>query len=149
MNNKPEQTTTRDSRPTVGLLIQNIAGEGGYESTLWTGIVDACEQRDVNLVCFVGGSLRFSPANEFESQRNAVYDLVTADTVDGLIIIASLGSFIPPDELESFYERYRPLPIVSIALTQENTPSLLVDNYGGMRNVIAHLTQTHGYRRIA
>jgi DNA-binding LacI/PurR family transcriptional regulator/GAF domain-containing protein len=144
-----EKSIVRDSRPTVGLLIQDIAGEGGYESAIWTGVVEACEHRDANLLCFVGGSLRFSPADELESQRNVVYDLVTADTVDGLIIIGSVGSFIPPDELKSFYDRYRPLPMVSIALTQEGIPSILVDNYGGMRSVIAHLTQAHGYRRIA
>jgi len=147
MNN--EQFPIRDSRPTIGLLIQDIASTGGYESNLWTGIVDACQKRDANLICFAGGSLRFSPANEFESQRNAVYDLATPDTVDGLIIIGSLGSFVPPEELANFYDRYHSLPIVSVALMQKNIPSILVNNYGGMRSVIAHLTQVHGHRRIA
>jgi len=141
--------TVDDSRLTVGLLIQDLAGVGGYESALWAGVVDACQKRDVNLICFAGGSLRFSPVNEFESQRNAVYDLVTPGNVDGLIIIGSLGSFVSSEELESFYDRYRSLPTVSIALTQEGIPSILVDNYSGMRSVIAHLTQAHGYRRIA
>lgn len=150
MNNEQNtQPLIRGSRPTVGLLIQDIASEGGYESTLWSGITEACTQRDVNLICFVGGSLNFNPANEFEEQRNAVYDLVTPDTVDGLIIVGSLGSFMSPEELGSFYDRYRPLPIVSVALTQQGIPSILADNYAGMRNVIAHLTQAHGHRRIA
>lgn len=150
MNNEQNtQPLIRGSRPTVGFLIQNTQDEGGYESNLWTGVVEACKQRDANLICFVGGSLEFSPSNEFEAQRNAIYDLVTPDTVDGLIIIGSVGDFVSSEELKSFYDRYRPLPVVSIALTQEGIPSILVDNYSGMRNVIAHLTQVHGHRRIA
>ncbi|MCP4539657.1 MAG: substrate-binding domain-containing protein [Chloroflexi bacterium] len=143
------QSLQHNARPTVGLLVQNIATEGGYESTLWNGIVEVCQQRDANLISFVGGSLYVSPSQESEGQRNAIYDLAAPDTVDGLIIIGSLGSLVSPEELASFYERYRPLPIVSIALTQHGIPSILVDNYGGMRNVIAHLTQAHGHRRIA
>lgn len=123
MNNEQNtQPLIRGSRPTVGLLIQNIEDEGGYESSLWTGVLEACKQRDANLICFVGGSLEFSPTNEFEAQRNAIYDLVTSDTVDGLIIIGSIGDFISSEELKSFYDRYRPLPVVSIALTQEAFP---------------------------
>ncbi len=143
------QSLIPNPRLTVGLLVQNIASEGGYESNLWNGIVEACQQRDANLISFVGGSLDFSSSQKFEEQRNAVYDLAAPETVDGLIVIGSLGSSVSPEAFASFCERYRPLPMVSIALTQRNIPSILVDNYGGMRNVIAHLTQAHGHRRIA
>jgi PAS domain S-box-containing protein len=93
--------------------------------------------------------LRFSPANAFESQRNVVYDLVSADNVDGLIIEGSLGNFVTPEEFSRFRDRYRPLPMVSLALPQKDIPSVLVDNYEGMRNAIAHLVEVHGRRHVA
>jgi DNA-binding LacI/PurR family transcriptional regulator len=141
----PESQT----RPTIGLLIHAITGAGGYESAVWNGVADAARDRDANLICFPGGMLYPSPTEEPDAQRNAVYDLATADNVDGLIISGALGGFVTPEESESFYDRYHPLPMVSIAQTQEGIPSVLVDNYGGMRSVIVHLTQVHGCRRIA
>lgn len=144
-----ERSLRRGSRPTVGLLIQDIVDVGGYASGIWTGVAEACRRRDANLICFAGGSLRFSPINEFESQRNAIYDLASADNVDGLVVIGSVGSFVSSEELGSFYDRFHPLPMVNVASTQEGIPSVVVDNYGGMRSVIAHLTQSHGCRRLA
>jgi DNA-binding LacI/PurR family transcriptional regulator/signal transduction histidine kinase len=154
MRNRPKTDKMRRSisehaRPTIGLLIHDIAGIGGYESAIWHGVNDAAQARDANLLCFLGGMLRYSPYAEFEGQRNLVYDLVTRDNVDGLIVSGSLGNFVTEEEFESFCNRYRPLPMVGIALATGNIPSVLVDNYGGMHDAIVHLIQVHGRRRIA
>jgi DNA-binding LacI/PurR family transcriptional regulator/GAF domain-containing protein len=141
------QSREGESRPTVGLLIPGIGKD--YESAIWSGVAEGCQRQGANLICFVGGSLRFSSANGFESQRNAAYDLATADNVDGLVVTGSLASYVSPEEFKAFCERYHTLPIVSVGLTQEAIPGVVVDNYGGMRSVIAHLTQVHGYRRVA
>jgi len=137
------------ARPTIGLLIEALTVGGEYVSALWNGIADAARERDINLLCFPGGMLHSSPTDDPESHRNAVYDLVTADNVDGLIISGSMGDLVTEDVLQSFLDRYRPLPMVGIALAQEGIPSVLADNYGGMRSCIVHLTQVHGHRRIA
>lgn len=136
-------------RSTIGLLIHDIAGIGGYESAIWNGVNDAVRERDANLISFLGGMLRFSPYDEFEEQRNLVYDLATMDNVDGLIISSSLGNFVSVEEFESFCNRYRPLPMVGIALATDHIPNVLADNYGGMRDAVVHLIEVHGYRRIA
>jgi DNA-binding LacI/PurR family transcriptional regulator len=143
------QSQEGGSRPTVGLLVTDIGDTGGYESAIWGGVAEGCQRQGANLICFVGGSLRFPSANGFESQRNAAYDLAAVDNVDGLVITGSLATYVSPEEFKAFCERYHPLPIVSVGLTQEAIPGVVVDNYGGMRSVIAHLTQVHGYRRVA
>lgn len=136
----------RRPRPTIGLLIDWV--EGGYHSALWSGVADVSREQDVNLLCFVGGPLH-SPIG-FEIQRNALYDLVDTPTVDGLIIaMGTLGNFSDLEQCKSFCERYRPLPMVSIALTLEGIPSIVVDNRPGMHEAIAHLIGVHGHRRIA
>ncbi|HET90307.1 MAG TPA: GAF domain-containing protein [Chloroflexi bacterium] len=136
-------------RPTIGLFIESVADPQGYLSAMWQGIVETCQQRDVNLICFAGGSLGRSSRKDAERQRNIAYDLAAPDHISGLIIRGSLGSTVPAEEFARFYGRYQAIPIVSISLTMPDIPGVLIDNYGGMRNLITHLTQVHGHRRIA
>lgn len=137
----------RGSRPTIGLFIGRL-GEQRYQAHVWPGVADAARARDVNLVCFVGGPLR-SP-EEFDAQRNVIYDLAGPENVDGLLVMSgSLGQFIGAEQLAQFYERYRPLPIISIALALDGIPGVLVDNESGMRQALVHLIQVHRLRRIA
>ena len=152
MNAKTEtrRTKRQNERPTIGLLIDGVLGAGRYQAAVWTGMADAARARDANLICFAGGLLRFSPLNEFEYQHNVLYDMVTTDNVDGLVICGSaLANFVSPEELERFYDRYRSLPLVSVGLEVEGAPSVVVDNESGLRDAIVHLARAHGYRRIA
>jgi DNA-binding LacI/PurR family transcriptional regulator/GAF domain-containing protein len=135
-----------NSRPTIGFLVDTLAL--GYQSAVWQGMISSAQEQDVNLLCFVGGVLRSS--FEFVAQRNVLYDLVSAENVDGLVILSgALGTVITGEELAGFCERYRPLPMVSVALAIEGVPSVLLDNYQSMREAIVHLVEVHGYRRIA
>jgi DNA-binding LacI/PurR family transcriptional regulator/GAF domain-containing protein len=135
-----------NSRPTIGFLIDDLSS--GYQSAVWQGMVSSAQEQDVNLLCVVGGVLRSS--FEFVIQRNVLYDLVGAENVDGLVILSgAMGSVIASEEFGKFCERYRPLPMVSIALAMEGIPSILLDNYHSMREAIVHLVEVHGYRRIA
>ncbi len=139
--------TNKGNRPTIGLLIGRL-GAQRYQAHVWPGIADAARAHDVNLICFVGRPLQ-SP-NEFDAQRNVAYDLVSAENADGLVLMSgTLGHYIGPAQLKDFYERYRTLPKVSIALAIEGIPSIVTDNETGMRDAIIHLVQVHGYRHIA
>jgi len=139
------------SRPTIGLLIENTAGRGEwYRAAVWAGVADAAQELDVNLLSFAGGALERSPFNEFEAQRNLLYELVTRDTVDGLIISGSLGSYVPLEKFSGFCGRYRTsLRVVTIAARLPDIPGVLVDNQQGVREAVHHLIEKHGRRRIA
>ena len=144
---KNRTNKTKGSRPTIGLLIGRL-GDVGYAAKVWPGVADVAQERDINLICFVGGALR--AAHEFDSQRNVVYDLAGPENLDGLLVMSgSIGQFIGPVELKRFYERYHSMPIVSIAMGLEGIPSVLVDNKSGMREAISHLIEVHKFRRIA
>ena len=133
-------------RPTIGFLAANI--HSGASRVLWPGVVDAACKWDVNLVCFPGGALRVREG--FEAQRNVIYDLVSAESLDGLISWSStIGPSIDPLELARFHRRFRPLPMVSLAQSLDGAPTLSVDSYQGMRAAIAHLIEVHGHRRLA
>lgn len=131
----------RDSRPTIGLLSE-IEGSS-YHNTLWAGFADAAAELDVNLICYVGGPI----ASHF-SQRNILYDMIGTERVDGLVICGTIGNYLTTEQFQSFVDRYRPLPIVGIAQIP-GLPGVTVDNQKGMRDIITHFIEVHGYRRIA
>jgi len=134
-------------RLTIGLLADRL--DERYQSSVLDGVMEAAEERDVNLLCISGRELR-SPIT-FVAQNNILYDLVSAENVDGLMVMGSLlFHFTGPEEIHHLYhERYRPLPVVSIALEVESIPSILVDNRSGIHDAVSHLIEAHGYRRIA
>ncbi len=134
------------SRPTIGLLIREVSDE--FSAPLWNGAADAARERDANLIGFVGGLLR-SPQG-FEAQGNVLYSLVDEENLDGLVVwTGMLGHYVGPQEMKEFCSRYHPLPLISLEQALEGIPSVLLDFHRGMRDVIAHLIEVHGYRRIA
>ena len=102
-------TRQQNPRPTIGLLIEAVSAIGNqYFTTIWAGIADAARERDVNLICFTGGSLGFSPIIEFDMERNVLFDLVDSANVDGLVISGgSLSNRVSVSEFQDFCDRYR------------------------------------------
>jgi GAF domain-containing protein/DNA-binding LacI/PurR family transcriptional regulator/DNA-binding response OmpR family regulator len=146
MTDKGRLVSQHKSRPTIGLLIREVSDE--FSAPLWNGAADVARERDVNLIGFVGGLLR-SPQG-FEAQGNVLYSLVDVENLDGLVIwTGMLGHYVGPQEMKEFCSHYHPLPLTSLEQALEGIPSVLVDFYQGMRDVITHLIEVHGYRRIA
>lgn len=115
---------------------------------IWPGLLEAAELHDVNLICFPGG--RLQAVDSFEIQRNAIFDLVNHQYLDGLITwSSSLGGVLGPSEINDFHQRYHPLPMVSLAQFMEGMPTVSVDSYLGMRAILFHLIKEHGFRRLA
>ena len=84
-------------------------------------------------------------------QSNILYDLVSKQNVDGLLVMTNfLGTFLSQEELlEWFHDKFPDLPIVGLGVEVENHPAIFVDNYAGMHTAITHLVEHHGYERIA
>jgi DNA-binding LacI/PurR family transcriptional regulator/signal transduction histidine kinase len=136
----------RKARPTIGLIIDRLDNQ--YQTGLWSGIAALAQEQRANLVCFLGKTLR-SPY-EFEAEGNLLYNLISQENVDGLIIATNVISpFVNIQEIKDFCDRYLPLPRVSIGLTLPDIPSLSVDNSGGMRQALEQLIEVHGHQRIA
>jgi DNA-binding LacI/PurR family transcriptional regulator/anti-anti-sigma regulatory factor len=146
--NQARHDQPRGERVTIGLLSDRLHLSQSYAADMQRGAIDKVRERDANLFCFVGGSLR-SPAG-FVAQGNVLYDLLGEENVDGLLILSgSLSPYVEPAEFAAFCHRYHPLPMVSVGLKMENIPSLTVENYAGMYEAVAHLIEVHGLERIA
>lgn len=140
---KTNSTNCKD-RLTIGMFLENVVP---FHHAIWTGVADCSRELDINLLTFQGRALR--DARNFRAQGNMLYELATAEQLDGLILGASIGNFIPRKDFEDFYDRYTSLPIVNIMNPSDTLPSISVDNEKGLQVLLKHLIETHGYRRIA
>ena len=143
-----DNSTTRPkiAHPTIGLL--TIGNFLGYLPQHWLGVVDAARERGFNLICYAGTPLH-SPRG-FEVQGNAVFDQVSSEVINGLIVWTSvLDWYVDRQVMVDFCHRFSPIPVVSAEVQVDGIPSILVDHYGGMREVLTHLINAHGRRRIA
>ena len=134
-----------DGRPTIGLLLSEL--RSSYSNALWVGIADAALAFDVNLICYIEGRI---DAYEYgpNPHHDPLYDLIDAERIDGLLICGTIGNYITEAEFRSFIDRYRPVPMVGITETP-GIPNIIVDNGKGMRDIVTHFIEVHGYRRIA
>lgn len=133
-------------RATLGFLLASL--HTGASLVIWPSLLEAAKRHDVNLICFPGG--RLQAADSFEIQRNAIFDLASNQCLDGLITwSSSLGGVLGPTEIKAFHQRYHPLPMVSLAQFMEGMPTVSVDSYLGMRALLAHLIEEHGFKRLA
>ena len=130
-------------RPTIGVFSYGFSG-----NFLWAGATAAARQHDVNLIGFAGGSLH-SPRG-FEAQANVLFDLIDPQQIDGLLLDSGiLSHYVGTNALREFCGRYSGIPIVSSEVALEGIPSVLLDFYQGIRDLIGHLITAHGCRRIA
>jgi serine phosphatase RsbU (regulator of sigma subunit)/DNA-binding LacI/PurR family transcriptional regulator len=129
---------------TIGMFLENVEP---YQHTIWSGVADCAREHEVNLLTFHGRALR-DPRN-FRAQGNILYELALTEQLDGLIIGASMGNFVPKTELEAFCRQYAALPVVSIMNPLDTIPNLVVDNAKGLQDLLTHLITDHGYQRIA
>ncbi|MBN1411059.1 MAG: substrate-binding domain-containing protein [Spirochaetales bacterium] len=134
------------SRKTIGFLINQLTDR--YQALIWPGIVDVVRENGMNLIIFVGKSLK--TPYMFENEHTVIYNLVTPEIIDGLIILSgAIGNFVSHDELREFCKQYRPIPMVNIAMGVNGIPTIMVDNKAGMRELVRHFVVEHGYKRIA
>jgi PAS domain S-box-containing protein len=134
---KSIHTASQDGRPTIGLVLENF--QSSKHLAVWSGVSDLAQERDTSLFCFIAGGHRGEAAN-------ALHNLASKDVIDGVICFHWWDN---PQQFESVFERWRPLPVISILRAYEGHPGVMVDGYQAIRDVMRHLVQVHGYRRIA
>jgi phosphoserine phosphatase RsbU/P len=144
-NNKA--TAMSDSTlPTIGFLTESL--NSLYQSNIWIGASDTAVKLGYTLVCFAGGSLFKSSWNEYEPQRNAIYNFLDKQKLSGIVIAGSLGNFISGSDFKNFYHQFVDIPLVCLGPEIPSVPTVIVDNIYGMRQLISHLVETHHCKKI-
>src|SRR6476661_31738 len=139
--------SSRFSRPlTIGVLTAWL--NGPTEINLWHGVAYRALERNVNLICFSGGIPHWH--EQYEAQKNILFNIPNGENVDGLLIWANILSHtLDRNSLESFCLGYRPLPIISMGMILPSVPSIQIDMRDGMPKLLSHLIEVHGRRKIA
>jgi signal transduction histidine kinase/DNA-binding LacI/PurR family transcriptional regulator/AraC-like DNA-binding protein len=138
---------SHNSRPfTIGMLTARL--NGPTELNLWHGVAERAAQRNVNLICFSGGIP--GAQQQFEAQKNVLYNIAGSLNVDGLLIWANILSHtLDVPGLEAFCQHYAPLPIISMGMVLPGFPSIRIDMREGEHKLLSHLIEQHGRRKIA
>lgn len=132
--------------PTIGMLTAWLSGP--TEINLWHGVADRAQERNINLICFSGGFPHWQ--QQFESQKNILFNIAGQQNVKGLLIWTNILSHtLDPVSLKAFCLHYAPLPIVSMGTVLPSIPSIRIDMREGMSKLLSHLIEEHGRRRIA
>ena len=138
--------TQRVKRPVIGMVTSGPLMEMCEEQ--WLGVSDAAQANDCDLICFVGRELGH-PDRRFQ-QANAIYDLVSTQRLDALVVWTTrIGLLVDDETLARFLRRFAPLPIVTIEKQVAACPTVLMDNRAGMAEAVGHLIEVHGQRRIS
>jgi len=134
------------NRSTIGMLTAWL--KGPTEIDLWHGVADRAQERDVNLICFSGGIPRWH--QQFDAQNNILFNIAGQPNVNGLLVWANILSHsLDPGSLEALCLRYAPLPVISMGMFFSSIPSIRIDMREGMHELLSHLIEKHGRRRIA
>ncbi len=132
----------QDGRPTIGML--GVGLDDVYSAEVWWGVADVARERGVNLIYFS------SDLSGTDGGAGNLYSEIGESNIDGLMIMAGMFRHrMDEEQFQRLVDRYRPLPIVSISVPWQDTFSVETDDYVGMRSVVEHLIEAHGFRRIA
>ena len=138
---------TASKRKTVGVFLAQISRVWGNE--FMAGIEQAARENDVNLVCFVGGKPASLVTPGQMQSSYGLYDLANSNQFDGLILAADIAHGLTAKEIREFCQAFAPTPMVAHAIDTDGVPQLLADNQKGMKAIMRHLIEVHGYQRIA
>lgn len=132
-------------RLTIGVLVDRI--DSYVEIQMADGISETIAAKDCNLIIF---SRTFhSLPILLGKQINKIYELAASSRLDGLIIMTeSVGYLSTQNEIINIIRSFRHIPIVSLQLQLEGIPSVVCDNKAGISELMNHLIQEHGYRKI-
>jgi signal transduction histidine kinase/DNA-binding LacI/PurR family transcriptional regulator/AraC-like DNA-binding protein/DNA-binding LytR/AlgR family response regulator len=115
---------------------------------IWLSATEAAAAQNFNVVTFAGRALQ-SPSG-FQDPSNAIYKLISPSRLDGVIVLSSgLALYTGLEGIRDFVKSFENLPLVSLQMALQGVPSILVDDYRGMREVVDHLIEVHHYRQIA
>jgi signal transduction histidine kinase/DNA-binding LacI/PurR family transcriptional regulator len=131
-------------RPVIGMVMPNVVDLHGDQ---WLGAVEAAAAQQCDLICFCGGILD-DPI--LGPQANVIYDLVTAETIDALVVwTGALAPHVGQEGIEKFRRRFAGLPVVAVEQPLTDAPVVRMENRRGMCEVVSHLIEVHGCERIA
>jgi len=144
----PSSSPSPGTRPRlrIGVVIDEMDGE--YHRPLIDGLCREAARMAVDIV-FFPGHLPGSP-QPFEQQFGMAFRMVDARQFDGLVVFGTLmQGHLDEVGMHRFIASFSGLPAVVIGVEGTGHATLMLDNRGGIRDLLHHMIEVHGHRRIA
>src|SRR5688572_7932571 len=102
--------STRKTVAVLGAQLNRVWG-----GDFMAGVLDAAQRNDVNLVCFAGGK-PLALASQGKDISYGLYDLVTPEQFDGILLAADIGHGVSSEEVKNFCRSFPSIPMASFAV---------------------------------
>ncbi|MBC8061694.1 MAG: diguanylate cyclase [Clostridiaceae bacterium] len=137
----------QQKKMTIGFVVDWL--NTGYQTALFSGVIEIANENSINVIGFPAGSYKTNYV--WEKGKNLLFDFITPENIDGLILVPStLQRLSGKAEFDGFiFEKYGNIPMVCISESIEGIPSIFIDNISAQKKLLSHLTQVHGYKRLA
>lgn len=144
-------------RHSVGVMIGGV--HSYFTREMIRGMVAQAREEELNAFFFLRihtkpffqSILGDFSSNIYDYQFNTIHDYCSISGADGFIIgYGTIGFHLNKDDSDAFARRFnsRPLVIVSEKVDLPNCHNIIADNYQGMYDMITHLIEVHGCRKI-
>ena len=141
-------------RPRIGVLVGD--GSTEYVDRFTCGVERCAKEKDIDIVYFT--RLK-RPALESEDdtmvdrygyQYDLTYQMAGRGTFDALLVVTgSIWPYLGEEGIRVLTESFKNVPFITL---EDEIPGaaccLKIDNYNGIREIVLHLIEKHGYRRI-
>jgi len=138
---------TSSERKTIGVFASQVGRAWGAQ--FLAGVMHAAEEANVNLVYFIGRKLTPAIGDDPSKPSFGLYDLAKPGQLDGLLLTSDVAYGVSEADLKTFRSVYSDLPIVTQSVPIDGATMFIPDNVEGMRALVRHLIEEHGYKRIA
>ncbi len=130
----------------IGFLVDGLLSR--YQVRLFDSIRRAARRRGAIVVGFPGSYLDGQVSDRAPFDGSFVFDLADSASVDGVIVASNLIlSGAGAARVHALIEQNE-IPVVSIG-PMPGVTTVDVDNHTGLKQIIEHLVESHGYRRLA
>lgn len=138
--------TASPLRGTVALVLPTLAYQ--IEQALLAGAREILDNAGYQLVTVVGGYL--SAGHDNINNRHWIYEFCANQQFSGTLFYGGgIGYRVNNDAIQAIAERFTSRPLINIGCVLEQIPSVLADNFSGMKALVEHLLRKRGLRRLA
>lgn len=138
-------------RINIGLLISEYCDIFARE--VCVGAMHAAEEMDANLYILAGGyfDAPYMERNKskYEYQNNYIFNFVTKQNIDVLVVLlGTIASNVDAEVQKKFLDRYKDIPIITIANKVDGYANVSFDNKGGFAKEVEYLINSIGKKHI-
>lgn len=113
---------------------------------MWRQTYALVRQDGCNLLLVAGG--RVDPSNPEGWAHTAIYRMLSPRLISGALVLHVVTEKMQEPELERFARALPAVPTVTTTVKVGSLPCFAVDNTLGLRDLMRHLIEVHGCRRI-